>query len=73
MKKMLAYILVSVVVLGVGPWWILPVLISQSLTHVQAETLGFCQLLIFIPLAMVLVLIAVQELCHCKKSSNKPC
>jgi hypothetical protein len=71
MRTLLTFILVSVVVLGVGPWLIIPALTGQSLSHVSSVVLEWCQLFFFAPLGIVLVFISLQKLIHHNKTNEE--
>jgi len=70
MRKLLAFILVSIVVLGVGPWFVIPALTGQPLGHVSAVALEWCQLFFFAPLGIVLVLIGLRK-CVTRIKTNR--
>ena len=61
MRTLLAFILVSIVVLGVGPWFVIPALTGQSLDHVSSVVLEWCQLFFFASLGVILVFIGLRE------------
>ena len=71
MRTLLTFILVSVVVLGVGPWFVIPALTGQSLSHVSIVVLEWCQLFFFAPLGIVLALIGLRKLIHHKKTNGE--
>ena len=64
MRTLIIFILVSVVVLGVGPWFVIPALTGQPLGHVSTVALEWCQLFFFAPLGIVLVLTGLKKLVH---------
>ena len=62
MKTFLIFILVSIIVLGVGPWFILPSLTGKPLGHVSIVVLEWCQLFFFAPLGIILLCIGLRKL-----------
>ena len=62
MRTLLIFICVSIVVLGVGPWFVIPALTGQPLGHVSIVVLEWCQLFFFAPLGIVLLLIGLKNL-----------
>jgi hypothetical protein len=72
MRKLIAFICVSIVVLGVGPWFIIPAMTGQPLNHVSSVVLKWCQIFFFAPLGTVLVFIGLKKLVnHIKTNRNK--
>ena len=71
MRTLLAFIFVSIVVLGVGPWLFFSALTGKSLEPVASATLRLCQLFIFTPLCIVLVFTGLQEFRRHNKSKRK--
>lgn len=67
MKTLLPFILVLIIVLGIGPWLFFPALTEQPLESVTAAMLGIFQLFIFIPLCIVLGFMGLQEFIRYKK------
>ena len=55
MKPLYPLIIVAIVVLGAGPWLIIPVLTGQALKGMPAVKLGLAQLFLFAPLSICLM------------------
>jgi nitrogen fixation-related uncharacterized protein len=71
MRTLLTFIVVSIVVLGVGPWYVIPAITGQPLGHVSTVVLEWCQLFFFAPLGIVLVCIGLRKLVANKKSGRE--
>ena len=61
MRTLIIFILVSIVVLGVGPWFVIPALTGQPLGHVSTVALEWCQIFFFAPLGVILVFIGLRK------------
>ena len=61
MKTLLPFILMSVVILGVGPWFVIPALTGQPLGRVSTVVLEWCQLFFFTPLCLVLACTGLEK------------
>ena len=68
MRTWLAFILVSILVLGVVPWFIIPVFTGQPLSRVSIVVLEWCQLFIFTPLIIILLCVGIKKLVNLTKS-----
>lgn len=61
MNTLLPFLLAAVLILGIGPWFIIPALTGQSLGFVSATGLKWCQLFFFAPLCFVLVCLSIAK------------
>jgi len=70
MKTFIPFILVSMVVFGLGTRFIIPVITGQPLERVPLAMLRFCQMFFFAPLCVVLLFSGLGKLVHRKKANG---
>ena len=70
MRTLLIFMCVSIVVLGVGPWFIIPAITGQPLSHVASVALEWCQLFFFAPLGSILIFIGLKNLINYIRSKQ---
>ena len=70
MRTLLIFMCVSIVVLGVGPWFIIPVFTGQPVGHVSSIVLKLCQIFFFAPLSIILIFIGIKSLINHIKSNK---
>ena len=58
-KTFIPFIFVSIIVVGAGPWLLLPALKGQPLESIQSAMLGYCQLFFFAPAGIVLAVVGL--------------
>ena len=71
MNKLRIFILLSIVVFGIGPWFIIPALTEQPMNDTSKLLLISCQILILAPLCIALIFIRLRQLIkHIKKRTE---
>ena len=70
MRTFIPFILVSIIVVGAGPWLLLPALEGRPLESIPSAMLGYCQLFFFAPIGIVLAAVGIHALINHPKTNE---